>query len=174
MKSLALILLLLPGVSVASEVQALVKQVDVAADMESAWAAWTTESGLESFFSREANIELRVGGQMDIHFFPGNPPGTRGAEGMVVLAVEPGSRIAFTWDAPPTWPEIRKQRTLVAVSLQPVDEKTTRVRLEQTGWGQSEDWTAVYEYFDGAWDTVLGRLQQRFVSGPVDWDLLTQ
>ena len=184
MKSLATVLvgLLLHGAAAADDVRALVKQVEVAADLESVWSAWSTQSGLESFFAPEARIELAVGGRLDIHFFPDNPPGTRGAEGMILLAVEPRRRIAFTWDAPPMWPEIRKQRSLVAVSLESMNmesldmesRQTTRVRLEQTGWGQGAEWLAVYEYFDHAWDTVLNRLQQRFASGPVDWDSLSQ
>jgi hypothetical protein len=27
----------------------------------------------------------------------------------------------------------------------------------------------VYDYFDKAWDNVLGNLQKRFTEGPVDW-----
>jgi len=41
--------------------------------------------------------------------------------------------------------------------------------MAHLGWGDGGQWDQAYAYFDKAWDTVLGNLQQRFVSGPRDW-----
>jgi hypothetical protein len=44
-----------------------------------------------------------------------------------------------------------------------------QVELTHTGWGVGEDWDKAYNYFDRAWDAVLGNLKYRFAVGPVDW-----
>ena len=41
--------------------------------------------------------------------------------------------------------------------------------MAHVGWGDGGQWDQAYAYFDKAWDQVLGNLQKRFVSGPIDW-----
>ncbi len=50
-----------------------------------------------------------------------------------------------------------------------VDDKTTRVTLHHTGWGDGGQWDQAYAYFDRAWGGVLGNLKKRFDAGPYDW-----
>lgn len=144
--------------------------VEVAAPVEEVWRAWATDTGARSFFAPDTNIEARVDGAYDIHFFPDNPPGQRGAEGMRVLILDAPRYLAFTWNAPPTIPTVRAQRTMVTVYLQPVGEDRTRVHLRHVGWGVGGDWDRAYDYFTRAWrDVVLKRLVYRFAHGPIDW-----
>jgi hypothetical protein len=63
----------------------------------------------------------------------------------------------------------RAQRTFVIVRFMPVDEKTTRVSLHHTGWGEGGEWDQAYVYLDRAWGAVLGNLKTRFEQGPIDW-----
>src|SRR5262249_3083885 len=65
------------------------KEVVVAAPVADVWAAWTTNAGARTFFARGSNIELKRGGAYEILFFPDAPPGSRGAEGLHVLAFVP-------------------------------------------------------------------------------------
>jgi uncharacterized protein YndB with AHSA1/START domain len=142
----------------------------VAAPVEQVYAAWTTEAGVRTFFAPESHIEPRVDGAYQILFFPDAPPGRRGAEGARLLVLEPPTRIAFTWDAPPDLPRIRGQRTIVYLDLSRVDERRTRLRFTHLGWGTGPDWDRAYEYFDRAWNAVvLPRLRERFARGPIDW-----
>ena len=46
----------------------------------------------------------------------------------------------------------------------------TLVRLTHLGFGEGDEWDAVFAYFERAWGTVLRRLARRFVSGPIDWE----
>lgn len=149
--------------------RAIDKEVVVAAGAEQVWAAWTTREGIRGFFAPEAVVEPRVGGLFDIQFDPGAAPGSRGADGMRFLALQPLRMLSFEWNAPPSLPEARAQRTFVVVRLVPVDDKTTRVTLHHVGWGDGGEWDRAYAYFDGAWPAVLGNLKKRFDSGPVDW-----
>jgi uncharacterized protein YndB with AHSA1/START domain len=134
------------------------------------WKAWTTEEGIKSFFAPACKIELRVFGALEIYFNPDGLPGQRGAEGNVILAIQPEKMLSFTWDAPPNLPNVRQQRTSVVLRFKDLGNKQTKVTLTETGWGEGEEWDKAFEYFSHVWqDVVFKRLQERFESGPVSW-----
>lgn len=149
--------------------RALMKEVEVAARPEAVWTAWTTREGVVGFMAPDAVVEARVGGAFHIHFDPLAPPGARGADDMRFMALQPPHFLSFDWNAPPSLPEARTQRTFVTVRLRPVDPGHTLVRLHHSGWGDGGEWDQAFTYFDRAWDQVLAQLQQRFAGGPVDW-----
>jgi uncharacterized protein YndB with AHSA1/START domain len=149
--------------------RAIDKSIDVPATLDEAWAAWTTREGIVSFFAPDAVIEPRVGGAFHIHIDPGAPAGSKGADDMRFLALQPKQMLSFDWNAPPSLPEARAQRTFVIVRFEPLGDKLTRVSLHHTGWGTGGEWDKAHAYFDRAWATVLGNLKQRFEQGPQDW-----
>lgn len=152
--------------------RALCFEVEVPAPVEAVWAAWTTSAGLRSFFAPGAEVEPWPDGRYELYFMPEAPPGMRGADGMRVLAVQPERMLTFSWNAPPSLPLARQQRTFVTVRLWPSKEGTTRVRLVHAGWGEGGEWDAAWSYFERAWgQVVLPRLVQRFATGPVDWEV---
>ena len=162
-----LALLLCAGVAHAEPAKDLRKEVIVAAPAAAVYAAWTTNAGAQTFFAPKTNIELARGGAFEIYFAPDAPPGKRGAEGLRVLSFIPGEMVSFEWNAPPTFPEIRKKgpSTFVVVQVTALEPNKTKVVLHHLGWGQGADWDKLYGYFDKAWDVVLGRLQTRFAEG---------
>ena len=149
--------------------RAIDKAIEIAATLDEAWAAWTTRDGIVSFFAPDAKIEPRVGGAFEVYIDPGAAPGSKGADDMRFLALQPKKMISFDWNAPPHLPEVRAQRTFVVVRFEPLDDKLTRVTLHHTGWGIGGQWDAAYVYFDRAWGSVLGNLKKRFETGPQDW-----
>lgn len=159
---------LLAGPAWAAE-RALNKEVVVKATLDQVWAAWTTREGIISFFAPDARIEARVGGAFQIHFDPLAEPGAKGADDMRFLALQPQRMISFDWNAPPSLPQARQQRSFVIVRFTPVDEQNTRVTLHHVGWGDGGEWDKAYTYFNNAWDAVLGNLRKRFEQGPQDW-----
>src|SRR5206468_6137527 len=79
-------------------------------------------------------------------------------------------RLSFTWNAPPSQPYVRAQRTVVTIELAAAGPRETRLRFTHAGWGEGPEWDAAYAYFDDAWSGfVLPMLLERFKSGPVDW-----
>lgn len=156
------------GMAAGAAERALEKEVVVKATPEQVWQAWTTREGVIGFMAPEARVEARVGGPFEIHFDPGAAPGLKGADDMRFMALQPPRMLSFDWNAPPSLPEVRQQRTFVVVRLEPV-EGGTRVRLHHTGWGDGGEWDRAFGYFDRAWGTVLANLKKRFDSGPVDW-----
>ena len=90
-------------------------EIVVNAGLEEVWNAWTTEAGAKTFFAPACNIDLRPDGPYEIFFNPDAPPGERGGEGLRVLAAQPMQMFSFTWNAPPSLPEVRGQRTHVTL-----------------------------------------------------------
>jgi uncharacterized protein YndB with AHSA1/START domain len=149
--------------------RALDKSVVVNATLDQVWAAWTTREGIVSFFAPDAQIEPRVGGAFHIYMDPGAAPGAKGADDMRFMALQPKKMISFDWNAPPSLPQARAQRTFVTVRFAPLTDTTTQVTLHHTGWGDGGEWDKAFVYFDRAWGAVLGNLQKRFDTGPYDW-----
>lgn len=140
------------------------------APVDAVWKLWTTEEGVKSFFAPGCRIEPKVDGLYEIWFNPAAPAGERGGDGMRILAFEPGRRLAFTWNAPPSQPVIRAQRSVVDVRFLAEGDKKTRLVFTHGAWGDGPEWDATYAYFDKAWSTfVLPNLVWRIAHGPIDW-----
>ncbi len=137
---------------------------------EDVWDAWTTEKGLTSFFCPACRVKAEPDGPFEIYFRPGAPPGERGGDDLRVLAVQEPEMLSFTWNAPPSLPEVRAQRTAVVIRFETVAPGETRVTLHHTLWGKGGQWDEAFDYFERAWnDTIMPRLRWRFLHGPVDW-----
>ena len=165
---LACVMLFWGSVATAQE-RAIDKEVTVAAPVAAVWQSWTTKAGIESFFAPQAEVDARVGGAFHIHFDPLAEPGMKGADDMRFMALQPMKMLSFDWNAPPSLPEARVQRSFVIVRLHDIDGQSTRVTLHHTGWGDGGEWDKTYAYFDRAWGAVLGNLKKRFEAGPIDW-----
>jgi uncharacterized protein YndB with AHSA1/START domain len=159
---------LMHAAAVAAE-RAIDKEVVIAATPEQAWDAWTTRAGITSFFAPDAKIEAKVGGAFHIYIDPLAEAGMKGADDMRFMALQPKKMLSFDWNAPPSLPEARQQRTFVVLRFEPVADGQTRVVLHHTGWGEGGEWDQAYAYFDRAWGNVLANLKKRFETGPVDW-----
>jgi len=145
------------------------KAVVVPASVDEVWEAWTTEKGVKTFFAPEASVELAIEGNYEMYFAPKQPKGLRGGEGCRILSFVPGEMLSFTWNAPPSLPEVRKEFTWVVLYFKALERNKTRVSLVHVGWQAGEEWQKALQYFDKAWEVVLGRLQYRFQKGPIDW-----
>ena len=146
-------------------------EVTVEAGVEEVWRAWTTETGIRAFFAPAGNVELRVGGPYEIFFNPEAEPGQKGGEGNQILAFQPHRMLSFTWNAPPSLPTVRPQRTHVVVRFKKMASGQTQVTLIHDGWGEGGEWDQAFAYFSRAWpEIVLPRLKYRFDVGPVDWE----
>ena len=145
------------------------KQVIVPTSLAEVWDAWTTVPGVTSFFAPKARLELAIGGPYEMCFDPDAPLGSQGSEGCKVLSYLPQQMLSFDWNAPPQFPNVRKERTWVVILLEVLGERRVKVALTHLGWKDGEEWDEVFCYFTRAWGTVLARLEHRFSAGPIDW-----
>lgn len=147
------------------------KEIIISASVNDVWESWTTLEGVKSFFAPQAEIELSIGGKYEMYFLLKNPPGLRGGEGCKILSFLPKQMLSFSWNAPPQFPQVRQCFTWVVLLFTEITPQTTKITLTQLGWQSGSEWEKVYEYFNNAWEIVLKRLEQRFVQGPIRWDL---
>lgn len=169
MRALLTSLLLSAVTTLHAQERAIDKEVVVPAPVAAVWQSWTTTAGIQSFFAPQAEIDARVGGAFHVFIDPLGEPGMKGADDMRFMALQPMKMLSFDWNAPPSLPEARAQRTFVVVRLHEIDGQSTRVTLHHTGWGEGGEWDKTYAYFDKAWGKVLGNLKKRHESGPLDW-----
>lgn len=162
-------ILLLPTLPLAAAERMIEKQVVVDVPVATAFRSWSTSEGLQAFFAPEAIVEPRPDGAYAIHFNPYAPAGLKGADGMTVMAIQLDRMVTFTWNAPPSFPEVRGQKTLVIVRTEPAGDGKTRVTLAHVGWGTGGQWDAVFDYFNNAWGRVLASYEGSVKTGPVDW-----
>ncbi len=148
--------------------RAIQKEIIVNEFRDCVWDAWTTTEGIKSFFAPDARVELKIGGRYELFFLPeGSPLGKRGGEGCRILSYLPKEMLSFTWNAPPQFPDVREMRTHVIVQLADAGDKQTKVTLTHIGWGEGDEWTQVYDYFDSAWGHILESLQKNCADGTV-------
>jgi len=146
-------------------------ETSVPASPEQVWQAWTTVEGIRTFFAPDGRIERRPFGAYEMYFNLQAEPGSRGGEGMVILACQAPNMLSFSWNAPPDLPTVRGQVTHVVVRIEAAGDGHSRVSLLHDGWGDGGEWDKAFEYFSIVWKkVVLSRLKYRFSVGPIDWD----
>lgn len=146
--------------------------IEIAEPIDAVWDRWTTETGVTSFFAPAALVGAAPGEPYELHFAPDAEEGARGSEGCTIITIDRPTRLAFTWNVPPTMPELRAsgEYTRVSILCKRKGPDRTLVTLTHTGWGVGELWDEAYAYFDDAWPVVLGRLEAVAQGGVMDWE----
>jgi len=148
---------------VAGPEKALRFEVVVPASIDDVWNAFGTKAGMETWIWREARVDLRPGGEWTVVYTP------TATGGGTIVSLVPKKQIVMKAMAPETFPTVRKERTLATWSFESLGAKSTRVTLVQTGWKAGREWDEAYDYLSKGNAQLLTQLQQRFVSGPIDW-----
>ena len=107
------------------------KEVVVDASLDDVWKAWTTNEGAHTFFSSHTNIYPKLGAPYEIYFGPDQPYGKQGTEGCRIHSLVPRKLLAFTWNAPPQFPNIREPElhTIVYLRFEELGPRKTKVRF---------------------------------------------
>jgi uncharacterized protein YndB with AHSA1/START domain len=144
------------------------KEFVLPASRAEAWHLWTTNEGFrKSVGVKGTDIELKLSGKFEIYFGMDLPVGKRGSEGCTVLAYHPLEMLAFTWNAPPSIPELRDTgaRTQVVIRFSDAGEGKTKVQFTQLGFGSGPSWDKYYAYFDKAWPSVFAHMDEYLKKG---------
>jgi uncharacterized protein YndB with AHSA1/START domain len=91
-------------------------------------------------------------------------PGNRGSDGCRVLSYLPYEMLSFEWNFPPKVAALRDAgaKTHVVLHFDDLGDGQVRVRLDQLGWQDGDDWQQGYDYFDRAWGFVMDLLKKHF------------
>jgi uncharacterized protein YndB with AHSA1/START domain/uncharacterized protein YciI len=131
------------------------KEISVKASIDEAWETWTTTKGVNRFFSDNALVELYPGGPFEIYFNSEAKYGTKGSEDCKILSFLPKEYLCFEWNAPPDFGDIRYVKTQVMLRFEETPRDGVRLIFTQYGWGKTDKWNELYDYFDRAWSMVL-------------------
>lgn len=147
------------------------KTVTVDASREEVWRLWTTSAGAMEFFAPKAVIGDGPGGPYEIYFDLDDE--RQGTKGLKIIDRTHPNKIGFQWNAPPSMPAVRAQPAHVYISLAKVTPRKTTVKLHHYLVAPKDsdraEWKKAHEYFDRAWGIVMGRLERRIKTGPINW-----
>ncbi len=120
---------------------------------------WTTKQGLNTFFSIDNDIEIKLNGKYEIYFSQDETMNQRGSEGCKVIDYVPNKMLSFTWNVPPTLISLRQSnaQTMVVITFES-NSGQTLINLTNSGYLDSTEWHEALQYFDKAWDYVLDNL----------------
>lgn len=142
------------------------RRAEVPVVPDAAWDLWASSQGIAKWWTEHTRVEMRPGGYYEIYFMPDEPAGDRGGDWCRVLSFLPGRMLSFTWNAPPHL-NTRPLHTWVVLTFER-SEIGTRVELSHLGWPESglsdlaSDWPATFEYFEGAWTSVMDLFEKYF------------
>jgi uncharacterized protein YndB with AHSA1/START domain len=131
------------------------------------FAAWTTDAGLEAWLAKDARVDLRVGGALEL-----NAIGEVGGEGtttLKILAIEPGRMLSYEWTAPAQFPEVNATPGKWAVVRFAEDGAGTTVTATALGWREGAEWDAAYTYFENGNRVILDLMKTRLEESAGSW-----
>lgn len=127
------------------------------------YAYWTQKDKLKEFFGTDNHIELKPTGPYEIYFSMEEPAGQRGSEGCSVINFQENKLLQFSWNAPPSIPDVRNSGKFTQVTLhfEAKGDKSSQITLIHDGWNyEGESWEKTHKYFEEAWPYVLNQLKK--------------
>lgn len=138
----------------------------ISAPLAQVWQAWSTSDGASAFLAPRVVVDPRVGGRFEVYFDPHDP--AKSSRGRV-LGFVPGQSLSFEWHLPPMYPDLQNVVMPVTVTFRADGPTRTVVTIEHAGWGTGPHWDDAFTHMHRGWSDLLGRLQERFTAGPIDW-----
>ena len=138
----------------------------VGAPVNAVWDAWTTNEGLRSWLTPQADIDLRVGGLIRTNYREQERLGDPGTIVYTILAVEPRRVLALQITGPPSnfpFPTIVQKMSTVLYFLA-VDDQVSRVRIVSGPFGADEESQRMRAFFETGNAILMDQLQRHFLA----------
>ena len=154
----------------------LVHETVIEAPLAEVWSAISTADGWRSWAVPVAWTSAAEPDVIETSYSAAAEPGGPDTIRQRILASVPGRMIAFrTIKAPEGFPNFETfRRTTGLFELEPEGDGRTRVRLTGAGYPDDEAGRQLLAFFREGNRISLERLRQRFVSGPIDWSLMSR
>jgi len=160
-----------PGVSNTSYVdsagqKALQLSMDIPATPHQVFDAFATTDGFKSWAVAVAKVDLRTGGDIESSYDPKARIGDPGnIKNQIVTFIPDHLLVIRNVQAPEGFAGKGEfQKTVTIIELTPI-EGGTRVRLTNTGYGDSEAARMVYGHFEWGNAYTLAELKKKFAKG---------
>lgn len=143
------------------------KEVTIGSPIDLVWFAWTIPERVQEWFAPQAVVEPKVGGAYELYFIPGNTD-MMNTKGCKIVQLIKEEKLQFTWKGPDQFSDLMNQEnhlTVVDVTFCKVEEGTTRVSIDHTGFKEGEEWQEAYGWHVAAWSGVLDSLKAALEKG---------
>ena len=165
---------LVTPVQASPEIQVVEQSIVIDAPIEAIWHAISTEEGLSGWVAPEARVELEIGGDYELYFWPENAVGDRGIEGTKVLSFVPNRLLSYWGSSPPQFTEVHLKN--VAWATYTLRELPTgAVEVRQYGcWPKfGEPWEEEFRaWVESALRVGLEKLAQHVAQGSPEAEAL--
>jgi len=127
-----------------------------------AFAWFTVKDHLESWLTRVADVEVRVGGKYELFWEP-NDRENNSTIGCRVTALTPNQLLAFDWKSPKQFKHFANfADPLTHVVISFVSTGTgTDVNVVHSGWRSSPEWQEARQWQEKAWRGALDVLAKQ-------------
>jgi uncharacterized protein YndB with AHSA1/START domain len=146
--------------------------IDVPAEQDAVWRAFTTSEGFSSWAAPFAVVDFRLGGFIEASYAPNSTAGAPTNIRNEIVAYVPLRMLAIrNRQAPPGAPfdAATFQRLHTVILFEPAATGSTRVTVLMPGVGSGEAFDGVYRHFERGNAWTLQQLHKRFTAGPIDW-----
>lgn len=148
-------------------VKTIISEVTINTPLNLVWYAWTISERVAEWFAPEAIVEAKEGGAYELYFIPGNKTcmNTRSCK-LTKLIKE--KELHFTWKGPDQFESLmnnENELTTVNVSLESLNENSTKVIVEHSGFKDNNDWIEAIKWHQVAWSGVLDSLKSTLEKG---------
>lgn len=147
------------------------QSIVVDAEVEEVWRAFTTAEGLKTWAVPSAWVEFDIGGYWETSYDPGASFGDPDNIRSRILAYQPLRMLSIqAVQAPPAFPHPELLDSLFSVfTFEDLDGDGVRITAAGVGYAEGEGYDTLYEFFQRGNAWTLNQLEQRFRSGPVNW-----
>lgn len=145
----------------------IIKEVTINAPLNLVWYAWTISERVSEWFAPEAIVEAKEDGAYELYFIPGNRTGMN-TMGCKITKFINERELHFTWKGPDQFEAIMNKEnelTTVKLNFESINENSTKLILEHTGFKDNEDWIEAINWHQMAWEGVLGSLKSSLEKG---------
>lgn len=147
--------------------KAIINEVTIEAPLQLVWYAWTISERVSAWFAPETVIEAKEGGAYELYFIPGNK-NEMNTHGCKITKLIEEKELQFTWKGPDPFASImniESELTIVNVSFEAIDEGSTKVIVEHTGFKTDDQWAEALNWHQMAWSGVLSSLKSALEKG---------
>ncbi|KQV54843.1 MULTISPECIES: SRPBCC domain-containing protein [unclassified Caulobacter] len=164
-----------PGVANTSYVdaagqKALQLSMDIPASPHAVFDAFATSDGFKSWAVAVAQVDLRTGGSIESSYDPKAKIGdANNIKNQIVTFIPDHLLVIRNIQAPEGFAGKGEfQKTVTVIEFTPIDGGQTRVRLTNTGYGDSLEARTVFGHFEWGNAYTLAELKKRFETGAID------
>jgi uncharacterized protein YndB with AHSA1/START domain len=147
--------------------KAIINEVRINAPLNLVWYAWTISNRVSEWFAPETVVEAKEGGAYELYFIPGNKTGMN-TSGCKITKIIKEKELHFTWKGPDQFESLmnnENELTTVNVSLESLNENSTKVIVEHIGFKDNNDWIEAIKWHQMAWSGVLDSLKSTLETG---------